>query len=59
MLSNDERKIQKYLEENPLILVASIGTPNWFYNYVLPQFKLGSDYVADFLIVTGIKKGKK
>ncbi len=51
--TNDEHMIQKYLEEHPEILMASIGTANWAYNYVLPQFRFGDDGVADFVVMTG------
>lgn len=51
--TNDEHMIQKYLEKHSEILVASIGTANWAYNYVLPQFRLGDDGVVDFVVMTG------
>ena len=51
--TNDEHKIQKYIEDHPEILMASIGTANWAYNYVLPQFRFGNEGIADFVVMTG------
>ena len=51
--TNEELKIQKFLEENIHILKAAIGVPEWAFNYVLPQFQLGSNYRADFIVITG------
>lgn len=51
--SNQESKIQKYLEEHPFILKMGIGVPDWAFNYVLPQFMLGSHLRADFIVLTG------
>lgn len=50
---NQESKIQKYLEEHPFILKMGIGVPDWAFNYVLPQFMLGSHLRADFIVLTG------
>lgn len=48
-----EESIQKYLEENPQILTATFGMPEWAYNIVIPKFRFGSDYISDFVIITG------
>jgi hypothetical protein len=44
----DERPIQRYLASNPLILVQHLhgGHGRW----VLPQKRLGSEYVPDFIL---------
>ena len=34
--NNDEKSIQKYIEENPLLLKMAIGTPEFAHNFVLP-----------------------
>lgn len=51
--TNKEAKIQKYLEEHPLVLKMGIGVPEWYFNYVLPQFRLGAHLRADFIVLTG------
>lgn len=51
--TNQELKIQEYLEKHLLILKVAIGVPDWAFNYILPQFRLGSRYRADFIVVTG------
>lgn len=53
LATNQELKIQEYLEKNPYILIKAIGVPDWTFNFVLPQFHLGSRYRADFIIVSG------
>ena len=54
ILDQSEAVIQKYLEDHPDILQVSVGTANWYYNYVIPQFSLGSDGgKPDFVIVNG------
>lgn len=50
---NDELKIQKFLEENSVLLRLVLKVPDWAFNYVLPQFQLGSKYRVDFIVVTG------
>ena len=35
------------------MLPVAIGVPEWAFNYVLPQFRLGSNYLADFIVVAG------
>lgn len=50
---NGEEHLQQYLEKNPRILIAALGMPEWVYNFVIPKFKFGSDYISDFVIVTG------
>lgn len=51
--TNNEETIQKYLEENEKILIAAFGTPEWYYNIIIPKFRFGSDYISDFVILTG------
>ena len=54
MLKNDkELKIQAYLEAHTYVLKAAVGVPEWAFNYVIPQFRLGSDYRADFIVFAG------
>ena len=45
--SNDEKPIQKHLEAHPQIITALLGGRN---KYCIPQKKLGSEYIPDFLI---------
>ena len=45
--ASDEKPIQKYLEENPHIITSLLGGKNRF---CIPQKRLGSEYVPDFLI---------
>ena len=53
-LEKSESEIQKYLEEHDEILQVSVGTANWYHNYVLPHLSLGSDGgIPDFVIVSG------
>lgn len=45
--AQDERPIQKHLQQNPHLLTALLrGTER----YCLPQKRLGSDYVPDFIV---------
>ena len=54
VLKNDkELKIQAYLEAHTYVLKAAVGVPEWAFNYVIPQFRLGSDYRADFIVFAG------
>lgn len=46
-----EEPIQKYLESNSHILVATFGIPVWYYKIVIPKFRFGSDYCSDFVII--------
>ena len=48
-----EETVQKYLEDNKKILIAAFGMPEWYYNIVIPKFRFGSNYVSDFVIITG------
>ena len=45
--ANDEKPIQKHLEENPHLLASLLGGKNRF---CIPQKRLGSEYIPDFLI---------
>jgi hypothetical protein len=45
--SDDERPIQKFLEENRHLLTALLGGND---RYCLPQKRLGGEYVPDFII---------
>ena len=54
LLDNSEEEIlQQYLEQHKKILIAAFGQPEWVYNFVLPKFKFGSDYISDFVVFTG------
>jgi hypothetical protein len=45
--ANDERPIQKFLEKNPHLLTVLLGGIE---RYCIPQKRLGSEYVPDFII---------
>jgi len=45
--ANDERPIQKFLEKNPHLLTMLLGGIE---RYCIPQKRLGSQYVPDFII---------
>ncbi|OME10699.1 Shedu anti-phage system protein SduA domain-containing protein [Paenibacillus odorifer] len=51
--TNSEEVLQQYLTNNKEILIAAYGQPAWYYNYVIPKFKLGSEYICDFIVFTG------
>ena len=51
--SSKEEILQQYLEQHKKILIAAFGQPEWVYNFVLPKFKFGSDYISDFVVFTG------
>ena len=51
--STKETDIQKYLEKNSNIMIAEFGQTDWYYNILIPQFKFGSDYIADFVFLKG------
>ena len=54
LLDNSKEEIlQQYLEQHKKILIAAFGQPKWVYNFVLPKFKFGSDYISDFVVFTG------
>ena len=54
LLDNSKEEIlQQYLEQHNKILIAAFGQPEWVYNFVLPKFKFGSDYISDFVVFTG------
>ena len=54
LLDNSKEEIlQQYLEHHKKILIAAFGQPEWVYNFVLPKFKFGSDYISDFVVFTG------
>jgi hypothetical protein len=46
--ATSEREMQAYLEENPYLLIQHLGGGHG--RYVLPQLRLGSEYVADFVL---------
>jgi hypothetical protein len=46
--AEDERAIQRYLEEHPLLMVQHLGGGHG--RWVLPQKDLGSEFVTDFVI---------
>lgn len=45
--ANDEKSIQKHIEDNPHIITALLGGKN---RYCIPQKRLGAEYIPDFLI---------
>ena len=47
-----EEDVQQYLTENPHILLAAFGS-HWAVNECIPKFRFGTEYVSDFVIVTG------
>jgi hypothetical protein len=48
----DENKVQKYLTSNSHIVLAAFGS-QWAVNECIPKFQLGTDYVIDFVVITG------
>lgn len=46
--ANREQDMQNYLEQNPNILVHTVGGGHG--RWVIPQFQLGSNYVTDFVV---------
>ncbi len=46
--ATSERDMQAYLEENPFLLIQHLGGGHG--RYVLPQLRLGSEYVTDFVL---------
>jgi hypothetical protein len=50
----DEKPVQQYLEENPQVLAALLRGP---FRYVLPQVRIGKDYVADFFLASVDSRG--
>lgn len=44
----DERPVQKYLEERPIMLVQALGGGHG--RWAIPQKRLGSEYVPDFMV---------
>ena len=53
ILDKNEESLQKYLENHEKILMATLGMPEYVYNFVLPKFSFGGKYQSDFLIFTG------
>jgi hypothetical protein len=47
-----EDTVQKYLTYNSHVVLAAFGS-QWAVNECIPQFQLGTDYVSDFVVVTG------
>lgn len=48
-----EKSLQEYLENHSTVLIDAVANPFWAFNYVMPHFKLGSDLIPDFLIMSG------
>jgi hypothetical protein len=46
--AKDERPLQRYLANNPILLVQHLGGGHG--RWVIPQKRLGSEYVTDFVI---------
>ena len=49
--SRDERGVKPVLREYPLLLVTAFN-PSWNFHRCLPEFRLGGDFVADYLILS-------
>ena len=47
-----EEDSQQYLTQNMDILVAAFGG-GWMVNECIPKFRFGTEYISDFVIVTG------
>ncbi len=47
-MATKERNLQEYLESNPIVLIQYLGGGHG--RWVIPQKRLGSDYVTDFVI---------
>jgi hypothetical protein len=43
-----EREMQEFLEQHPEVLAACVAAHHW--GWVIPQKRLGSEYVTDFLV---------
>lgn len=48
----DENKVQEYLTSNSHVVLAAFGS-QWAVNECIPKFQLGTDYVIDFVVITG------
>lgn len=53
ILGKNEETLQKYLEDHNKILMATLGVPEYAYNFVIPKFSFGGKYQSDFLVFTG------
>ncbi len=53
--SKSERELQLFLERNPIVLLANMGGGRG--RYVIPQKKLGTEYITDFMIGDQDKAG--
>jgi len=49
--ARDERDVQPILREHPLLLINAFN-PSWNFHRCLPEFRLGADFVADYLILS-------
>ena len=47
-----EEDVQQYLTSHCDVLLAAFGS-HWRVNECIPKFRFGTDYVSDFVIVTG------
>ena len=52
MLSSKEEDSQKYLENNPQILLSAFAN-RWAVNEIIPKFKFGTEFISDFVVVSG------
>jgi len=50
--AGNEQKIQTFLRKNVVIIRNALNAWAWNYVDVLPEFRLGSDYRVDYLIVS-------
>src|SRR3989304_795577 len=50
--ARNEREIQPYLKKNLLIVRNTLNYWAWNYTEVIPEFQVGNEYRADFLILS-------
>lgn len=52
LVDNREETVQKYLQQNPIILNSAFGL-KWAANECFPKFKFGNEFISDFVIISG------
>lgn len=50
--NKDKVEVETYLNSHLNILLAAFGS-QWAVNECIPKFRLGADYIVDFIVVTG------
>lgn len=55
--SDGERAIAKYLKANPFLLIAALCPFGNHGNYILPEFGMGNELYADFVLIAGSSAG--